>query len=443
MFSRIKAGQAHMGGTGSNILKSMAALALMGVLAMFLSSYFDGGAPEKPGTRAVTGAASAASPEALEVSQAPQAPPATPVVGHVITDVDLSIGREYIGRVEPIQTVQIRPRVAGQIESVHFREGSVVNEGDLLFTIDRAQYEATAALRRADLSKAQASLSRASKYNDRLKAVDKRSISANDLDMSASDVQQNRAAVEQARAALKLAEIDLGFTKIKAPITGRIGRVNVTKGNFVSSASAPLATIVQANPVRVSFAMPDREYMEQIKAFQSDAPVYKTTLTLADGTLYESSGVRDFEDNEMDSSTGAITLHLRFENKNGTLIPGSLVKVMTKPIKSRVAAIVPQEAVMSDAAGDYVYVIGDGNVVRRRGVTLGTEIGASREVVSGLTAGEKVIVSGLQNVRPESPVRPSYPAAGTSKTPADLARESGYDLPAIGQSGESSDEGKN
>ena len=430
MFSRIKISQAHTGGAGMNILKSMAALALMGGLAMFSSSYFgSGGGAENPKTRAIAGAASAAAPEA------PQAPQATPVVGHVITDADLSVGREYIGMVEPIQTVQIRPRVAGQIESVHFREGSVVSEGDPLFTIDRAQYEATAALRRADLSRARAGLSRASKYNDRLKAVDKRSISANDLDMAASDVQQNSASVEQARAALKLAEIDLGYTKITAPITGRIGRVNVTKGNFVSSASEPLATIVQTDPVRVSFAMPDREYMEQIKAFQSDSPVYNTTLTLADGTLYESRGERDFEDNEMDSSTGTITLHRRFENKNGTLIPGSLVKVMTRPIKSRVVPLVPQEAVMSDAAGDYVYVIGDGDVAQRRGVTLGAEIGASREVVSGLAAGEKVIVSGLQNVRPDSPVRPSYPVDGASKTPAELARESGYDLPAVGQPG--------
>ncbi|MDR0652123.1 MAG: efflux RND transporter periplasmic adaptor subunit, partial [Synergistaceae bacterium] len=408
---------------------------LMGVLALFSSPYFGSGrgGAENPGTQEIVGAASAAAPEAPQV---------TSVVGHVVMGADLSIGREYIGMVEPIQTVQIRPRVAGQIESVHFREGSVVSEGDLLFTIDRAQYEATVALRRADLSKARAGLSRASKYNDRLKAVDKRSISANDLDMAASDVQQNSASVEQARAALKLAEIDLGYTKITAPITGRIGRVNVTKGNFVSAASEPLATIVQTDPVRVSFAMPDREYMEQIKAFQSDAPVYNTTLTLADGTQYESRGERDFEDNEMNASSGTITLHLRFENKNWTLIPGSLVKVMTKPVKSRVAPIVPQEAVMSDAAGDYVYVIGDGDVARRRDVTLGAEIGASREVLSGLAAGEKVIVSGLQNARPDSPVRPSYPSGETSKSPADLARESGYDLPGV-TPGEGSEEGKN
>ena len=412
---------AHSGRIMPNILKTITALALMGVLTLYLFSNFDEGGARNTGVPLNTKAASAASPET------PQAPS---VVGHVISDANLSIGREYIGIVEPIQVVQLKPRVTGQIESVHFKEGSVVREGDLLFTVDSAQYAATVALRKADLSKAQAGLARASKYNERLKSVDKRSISANDIDISASDVQQNRAAVEQAKAALKLAELDLGYSKIKAPITGRIGRAEATKGNFVSSASAPLATIGQTDPIRVSFAMPDKEYMEQKKAFQSpDMEVYNTTLTLADGTRYEARGTRDFEDAVMDSSTGSITLHLRFENKNGELMPGALVKVTTEPLKSRVSPIVPQEAVMADASGNYVYIIGDGDVAHRRDIELGAEIGASREVLSGLAAGEKVIVSGLQNVRPEFSVRPAYQSANASKTPSGLASESGYNLP--------------
>lgn len=434
MFSKNKDGRAHMGGVKLNILKSIAAAALMVVLALFASSYFGEGTGQKAEEPNIA-SASAAAPEASQ---------AVPVVGHVVSDSELAITREYIGAVEPVQIVHLRPRVAGQIESAHFKEGSIVNEGDLLFTIDSAQYEATVALRRADLSKAQAALSRASKYNERLKAADKRSVSANDLDMSANDIQQGRAAVAQAKAALKLAEIDLAHTKITSPVTGRIGRIDASKGNFVSSASGPLTTIVQTDPIRVSFSMPDREYMEQIKALQaSDASVYETTLTLADGTQYESRGERDFEDNEMDRSTGTITLHLRFENKNGELIPGSLVKVTTKPLKSHVAPIIPQEAVMSDAAGDFVYVIGGDKKAHRRGVQLGAEIGTAKEVISGLVSGEKVIVSGLQNVRPESLLRPSYLSQGVSKAPAELARESGYDLPAVVSPAEDAEGGKN
>jgi RND family efflux transporter MFP subunit len=415
----------HIGGAGRNILKSAAALLLLGVLAVYSFPFSGSGNVEDTAFPADIKPASAALPET------PPAPSAPPVTGHVISDADLGVGREYIGIVEPIQTVHLKPRVTGQIESVHFKEGAVVREGDLMFTLDSAQYSATVALRKADMSKAQASLSRASKYDDRLKSVDKRSVSANDLDMSASDVRQNSASVEQAKAALKLAQIDLGYTKIKAPITGRAGRIGATRGNFVSSASEPLATIVQTDPIRVSFAMPDKEYIEQKKAFQSpDSEVYDTTLTLADGTRYEACGRRDFEDTAMDSSTGTITLHLRFENKNGELMPGALVKVTTKPLTNHVSPIVPQEAVMADSIGDYVYVIEDGDVARRRDVKLGAEIGASREVISGLVSGEKVIVSGLQNVWPDFPVKPGYPSAGASKTPSELARESGYDLPA-------------
>jgi RND family efflux transporter MFP subunit len=410
---------AHRGGTGFNVLKSFLAIALMGILAAISMPYFN----NAPNGNMIPPAASAAAPTA------PQAPA---VVGHVVANADLAIGREYIGRVEPIQTVLLKPRISGQIDSVHFKEGSIVKEGDMLFTIDSATYQATVALRKADLSKAQASLSRAVKYYDRLKSADKRSVSASDLDMAASDVQQDRAAVEQAKAALKLAQIDLDYAKMKSPITGRIGRTEATKGNYVSPSGDPLATIMQTDPIRISFAMPDRDYMDQISSFKSAGSVYDTTLILADGTRYASRGERDFEDNTMDVMTGTITLRLKFENKNGELIPGSMVKVITKPKASHVSPVVPQEAIMSDTNGDYVYVIGEGDVAHRRDVELGVEIGTSREILGGLSAGDKIISSGLHNVRPEVPVKPNYPSTDAStKTPADLARESGYDLPAV------------
>jgi RND family efflux transporter MFP subunit len=413
---------AHRGGTGSNALKSITAAALMLAVAMFAKQYFDGGLGID---------INQASAAAEKTDAAPPAPPAPPVVGHVVVKADLAIGREYIGTVEPIQAVSLKPRISGQIETVHFKEGSVVKEGDLLFTLDSAQHQATAALRKADLAKAEANLSRAVKYNDRLKAADKRSVSASDLDIAASEVLQNRAAVDQAKAALKLARIDLDFTKIKAPITGRIGRA-ATKGNYVTS-SGELATIIQTDPIRVSYAIPDRDYMDQIEAFHSSKdPVFSISLSLSDGTSYESGGERDFEDNAIDTMTGTITLRRRFENHNGTLIPGSMVRVSAKPVKSHIAPILPQEALMSDALGDFVYVIGDGDVAARRDVKLGAEIGTAREVISGIEAGEKIVLSGLHNVRPGSPVRPSYPSSDASSTsPADLARTSGYDLPAV------------
>ena len=188
---------------------------------------------------------------------APQTPPAPSVVVHVLEKADLAVEKEYIGIVEPIQTVVIKPQVAGEILAVHFKEGSLVKEGEALFTLDARQYEANAALRKADLAKAQANHSWAAKYYERLKSADRRSVSAADLEAAQNNVVQGKAAVEQARASLRLAEIDLGRTKIKAPISGRIGRAEFTKGNYVTPDSSSLATIVQVNPIRVAFALPE------------------------------------------------------------------------------------------------------------------------------------------------------------------------------------------
>ena len=419
----------RLGGVSANLLKSVATLAIILVIGYFAGSYFEHWLHE--GFGAARGALRA---QAATQPAGPPVPQAVPVVGHIVERADLALSREYIGRVEPIQTVFVRPRLPGQIETVHFQEGAMVHEGDVLFTLDSAQHQATVQLRRAELARSEAGLSRAVQYNDRLKAADSRSVSASDLDMAESDVLQSRAAVEQARAALRLAQIDLGFTKITAPISGRIGRAEVTKGNYVTPAGAHLASIVQVDPIRVSYALPDRSFMDQIEAFQTSGNVYNATLALVDGTEYPIPGERDFESNEIDSMTGTLTVYLKFKNEQGMLIPGSMVRVLTKPARARVAPVVPKEAVITDSRGDFVYVIGDGDVTQRRDVTLGTEVGTSREILSGLEPGERVIARGVQNVRHGMPVRPHFPQTDVSlKTPAELASQSGYDLPIVGR----------
>jgi RND family efflux transporter MFP subunit len=355
------------------------------------------------------------------------------VVGYVVKEADLALGREYVGLVEPIQTVMLMPQVAGQIASVNFKEGAMVRQGDLLFTIDSAQYEATVAARKADVARAEAALARSVKYYNRLKAADSKSVSASDLELAESDVQQGRATVAQANAALKLAQIDLGHAKITAPISGKIGRALVTKGNYVAPASATLATIVQINPIRVSFALPDKAYIERVAAFHNPGEqIFNVSLTLPDGTKYAPRGKRDFEANTMQTSTGTMTLYMRFDNGKGDLVPGSMARVMVRPVKSHIAPVLPQEAVMTDGKGDYVYVIGPNNVAERRDVKLCAEIGTSREVLSGLKPGDKVVTSGLFNVRLGSPVSPTYASDDDkSKTPGELAKQSGYDLAPI------------
>lgn len=366
-------------------------------------------------------------------AQTPAAPQAPAVVYYTVERAELSTTHEYIGRVEPVQTVSIRPQVAAEIATVHYTEGSIVKAGDLLFTLDSKQYQATVDLRKADLAKAQANHDHAVKYYNRLKASDKRSVSASDMESAENDVNQSKAAIAQANASLKLAQIDLGYTKITAPITGRIGKAEFTKGNYVTPAGGVLANIVQVDPIRVTFSVPDKDYLERIDAFKgSDKPVYKTSITLPDGSVYPQSGERDFEDNVMDKRTGTITMHLRFKNEKGILVPGTMVRVAAQPLQSHIADVVPQEAIMGDAKSDFVYVIADTNVVERRDVELGIDVAYMSEIKSGLKEGERVIVRGLQSVRPGIEVAAMpMKAEGETMSQAELAMESGYDLKLI------------
>jgi len=370
--------------------------------------------------------------DASQASGAPQQQ-APSVVFQVVEKADLALEREYIGRVEPIQTVSIRPQVAGEIAKVHFTEGSIVKAGDVLFTLDNKQYQATVDLRKADLAKAEANYKWATQYYNRLKASDTRSVSASDIEAAENQVNQSRAEIAQAKASLQLAQIDLGYTKITAPISGQIGRAEFTKGNYVTPSGGALASIVQIDPIRVSFSMPDRDYLERIEAFKgSNADVFETSITLADGTKYAPKGGRDFEDNAMDSRTGTITLRARFKNEGGVLVPGAMVRVTTKPVKAHVAVVLPMEAVMADSQGDFVYVVGADDVVEQRRVQLGAEVGYMREVLQGLEQGERIVVRGLQQAIPGAKVS-AHPvrADGTAKSAAELAMESVYDVQPI------------
>lgn len=316
-----------------------------------------------------------------------------------------SVPSEYVGRVESIQSVSVKPQISGEIAKVCFKEGSVVKAGQLLFQIDPKQYEATVQLRKAELQQAEANLVTAEKYYKRVTAASERAVSATDRDTAEGNFLQAKAAVAQAKAALKLAQIDLGYCRITSPITGKIGRALYTKGNYVTPQITELASIVQMDPIRVSYPLPDRDYLDQLSLFKEDGSVYNTSLILSNGEKYNVPGKRDFENNRVDQTTGTIMMRLRFANKDGMLIPGEMVRVFTKPVKSHIVNAVPQTAVMADEQGDYVYVINADNTARQARVTLGREFGDLREVTSGVEAGENVAVAGLQRLRPGAKVR--------------------------------------
>lgn len=341
-----------------------------------------------------------------------------------------SVPSEYVGRVESIQSVSVKPQISGEIAKVCFKEGSVVKAGQLLFQIDPKQYEATVQLRKAELQQAEANLVTAEKYYKRVTAASERAVSATDRDTAEGNFLQAKAAVAQAKAALKLAQIDLGYCRITSPITGKIGRALYTKGNYVTPQITELASIVQMDPIRVSYPLPDRDYLDQLSLFKEDGSVYNTSLILSNGEKYNVPGKRDFENNRVDQTTGTIMMRLRFANKEGMLIPGEMVRVFTKPVKSHIVNAVPQTAVMADEQGDYVYVINADNTAHQARVTLGREFGELREVTSGVEAGENVAVAGLQRLRPGAKVR--IETSADEKPAAEKAAAQGGEAPKEG-----------
>lgn len=297
--------------------------------------------------------------------------------------------QEYIGTVEAVQSVTVKPELSARISRVHFTEGSFVKAGATLFTLDSAQYQANVALRKAQLSRSQASLEQAQKYMKRLRAADKRSVPASDIDTADDNIKQSQASVAEAKANLQLAQIDLNRTRITSPISGIIGKASITKGNYVNP-NSELASIVQMNPIRVAFSISEAIY----SSWRNNS--YSAELQLPDGSTYNasSSGRMDFADNTITPSTGTIRIRWSFDNDDNILIPGATVRITLKPVNEEKGVMIPQAAVMSDVNGNYVFVIDGDTAKLRRVKNLGTS--GTDMAVSGVKSGELVAESGTQ-----------------------------------------------
>ena len=330
-------------------------------------------------------------PAGQPVGRAGGAPPgdAKPptVIVEAVEEGLASAPQEFIGHVEAIQTVDLHAQVAGYIEAVHFEEGSLVAEGDLLVSIEQDQYEAQVALSgatlvqaqanlegakadldatRASLEASRASLERAQKYFDRLKKADARSIVQADLDDAESQLLQARAqvkqcgaqvelkktrisqfeaAIHQAKANLELSRINLGYTEIRSPINGRIGKALITKGNYVGPNTGTLARVVQTDPIRVVFSMSDRGFLKALQKESGRSGFdYRARLRLPNDSFYPAFGRWDYEDNEMDPATGTIAIRASFENPKGILVPQTYVRVVLTDNNSEMVPTAPQEA---------------------------------------------------------------------------------------------------
>ena len=313
---------------------------------------------------------------------------------------NISPKRSYIGHVEAIKSVDLRPQITGYVEKVLFQEGSLVNEGDILFVIEQKRYMATVELREAELDSAKANLVRAERDYKRQKSLSSQNYASKaTLDTSESNYLQAKAAVAQAEANLELAKIDMGYTEIKAPITGYIGKALVTEGNYVNSSTQNLARIVQVDPIRVAFSVADKDFLnmrEQRMAQGSDS--IKTEIVLPNGKVLANHLKSRFTDNEINSDTATIAVYAEYNNKDNLLIPGNYVDIRLGNKEDKLAILVPQASVAQDKHGNYVMVVGDDNIAYERRVVMGDTIEDKQIVLDGLKANERVIIQGLQKV---------------------------------------------
>ncbi len=334
---------------------------------------------------------------------------------------DISPKKSYIGHVEAIKSVNLKPQITGYVEKVLFQEGSFVNEGDILFIIEQKRYLATVELRQAELNSAKASLVRAERDYKRQKSLSKQSYaSLATLDTSESNYLQAKAAVAQAEANLDLAKIDLDYTEIKAPISGFIGKAQVTEGNYVNSTLQDLARIVQVDPIRVAFSVSDKDYLNMRQTYKNgeDSSPIKTELVLPNGTVLVNHLKSRFTDNEINSDTATIAIYAEYNNDKGLLIPGNYVDIRVGKKDSQMALLIPQAAIAQDENGNFVMAVNNDNIVEEKRVVLGDTLEDKQIVLDGLNADDRIIIQGLQKVKNGQKVR-----VGEIKSAEDIAKE--------------------
>ena len=320
--------------------------------------------------------------------------------------VDHNPVRTFSGRVLSPETVAVVAQVAGEVKKVNFEEGAHLKKGAVMYKIDPVKYEAAVASAKAQVAQAAASADYARKSFDRAQALfDKKVASPDDLDAATSAKAQAEATLAAAEAALVAAEDNLAHCTIKAPVDGKVGLNAAAAGNYVSTASGALATIVRQDPVRVAFAPGSRDYLAVFGGEKGLKELFAVGVRLADGTLLE-GGEIEFAGNEVNASTDTMPVYARFANPDGLLVPGATVKVEVQAREPRRYVSLPVTAVQRDGDQAFVWMVGENNLPVRRDIEAGPATATYQTVLSGLEAGEEVIVRGTHKVMPGVPVEP-------------------------------------
>ena len=334
------------------------------------------------------------------------APQAVPVPVAVVAQQEVTTWDEFSGRLEAVERVAVRSRVAGQVKSVHFTEGALVKAGDLLVRIDPEPYAAEAERAKAQVVAAQARLDYAKSEHERARLLwEESAIARRELDERVNGEREAQANLRAAQAALELARLNLGYTEVRAPVAGRVGRLEVTVGNLVAAGpNAPvLTTLVSVDPIYASFDADEHVVLRTLQDGPKGVAVEAETVTNGGRRL---TGRLQLIDNQVDTRSGTVRVRAVFDNKDGSLMPGQFVKLRMGQARPEPAILVSERAIGTDQSKRFVIVVGPDNKALWREVTLGDVALGKRIVTAGLEPGERIVVNGLQRVRPGSLLSP-------------------------------------
>jgi multidrug efflux system membrane fusion protein len=382
-----------------NIIKNKRLIGVWLILAVLATA---GGATFLNGRSGSAQAESAPTAAALPVSVAVVTPRAT-----VPWD-------EFSGRLEAVERVEIRSRVAGAIQEIHFREGALVKQGDLLILIDPSLYAADVARAEGQVAAATARLVLTkSDFERGQQLTDSRTISQRDFDGRVNAYREAEANLKAAEAALQTAQLNLGYTEVRAPVAGRVGKIEITVGNLIAAGPGTpvLTTLVSVNPIYASFNADEQVVTRALKTLADEStpseigriPVQMGTGR-SDGTPHK--GHMQLIDNQVDTRSGTVRVRAVFDNADGRLMPGQFARLLMGQPKAEPALLISERAVGTDQNKKFVMVVNKDSKAEYREVVLGVSIDGMRVVTGGLHAGERIVVKGLQRVRPGAVVAP-------------------------------------